>query len=215
MVTLVKSPQERNNLMKLLLPIFALIIFTIFPSNILAASLEVSKTADFSQITTDFNAGQTIYVRVVTDNNGDDKRALNLRDNNYNLLQSFTFSKSADTYTTNIQAPQNGGYYSLEARIESESSSAISVKTIKIGTPTLANVKVNVNSQKSGQSSNVLGEQEEETNQNSGGNTPFSSPSSQSSSVNDDTSQENTNGGLFSVVVVIVKEVFDFLWPFN
>lgn len=201
--------------MKLLLPIFALIIFTIFPSNILAASLEVSKTADFSQFTTDFNAGETIYVRVVTDNSGQDKRALNLRDNNYNLLQSFTFSKSANSYTTNIQAPQNGGYYSLEARIESKGSITNSVRTIKVGTPSSANVNVRVNGQKSGQSSQVLGDRESDTKGHGDNSDPLSSSRASESVQIEGPQIEDTNGGLLRVVLVIVREVFDFLWPFN
>ena len=54
-----------------------------------------------------------------------------------------------------LTAPQDSGLYSLEARIESESSVTSSVRTIKVGESTNSNVKVNVNVSANGQ--NVLG----------------------------------------------------------
>lgn len=93
---------------------------------------------------------------VQADNDGSDKSILNLRDSNYDLLQSFTLTKaSGNLYQATFTAPQNENYYSLEAQIVSGSSSATKVKTIKVGSPSEASVKVDVKNQVSGQSVKV------------------------------------------------------------
>lgn len=191
---------------------FAMIV----PSTISSASnLEISNNADFSTQTNEFSGGQTIFVRMQSSFVAGKKSQLNLRDNQYKLLNSFRLEREGSYYTAVLAVPYDAGYYSLEAQVESESSSATSVRTIKIGSPASASVKVNVNSQKSGQSLDVLGEHEEGADQNLGRDMLSPNPNSEPSVINDTFSQESTNGGLFSTALVIVKEVFDFLWPFN
>ena len=51
------------------------------------SNMEIATDADFANKTLNFNAGQTIYVRVTADNSGDSKSVLNLHDNLYNLLK--------------------------------------------------------------------------------------------------------------------------------
>jgi len=188
---------------KYFLPLLILMFAILTPTTVSANSnLEISNTADFSNSSLDFNGGQTIFARIQSSAAGSKRSQLNLRDNQYNLINSFKLQRDGNYYTVVLAAPYESGYYSLEAQIESESSSSTSVRTIKVGNPSSAKVNVNVNNQKNGQSSNVLGEKEEETE-------------ASFSNTTDDSKIESANGGLISVVVVIFKEVFDFLWPFN
>lgn len=121
-----------------------------------SSNLQTFSDSSFTNSTTNFISGQTIYVKVQTDNDGKDKSILNLRDSNYSLLQSITLTKvTSSLYQASLPAPQNENYYSLEAQIVSGSSSSTKVKTIKVGSPTEASVKVDVNYQVSGQSVKV------------------------------------------------------------
>src|SRR3989338_3234871 len=142
--------------------------------------LEVASDSNFSSQTTNFSAGQTVYVRVTAANEGTDKRQLNLRDNQYNLIKSYTLSKDGSKFSASLPAPSSEGYYSLEARIESAGSVNTSVKTVKVGKPQNANVKVSVNESSSGVSQSteeeVLGTNDEDQDQ-----TPVLSPSPESS----------------------------------
>lgn len=121
----------------------------LFSTNIAQAdTMEITSDPNFNNKTTSFAKAQTVYVKVHSNSEGDLKKELNLRDNNYNLLSSYTFSKSQDTYTVSLPAPQEEGTFSLEAQIESEGSQTTSVKTIKVGNTTNQNssVKINVES---------------------------------------------------------------------
>lgn len=112
-----------------------------------ASSLEIATNSSFSNQTSEFNPGQTIYVRVTSDSSGDKKSQLNLRDNDYKILTTYSLSKNGNIFSTSLSAPTAENYYSLEAIIESEDSNSTSVKTVKIGNPNDANVKVSVKSQ--------------------------------------------------------------------
>jgi|SRR3989344_815627 len=137
--------------MKHFLPV--LISLFLLPSMVLASSpLLVSQSSDFSSDVRDFSAGQTIYVKIETDNSGDNQKVLNLRDNSYNLLKTYPLNKSGSVYTVSFGAPSGDGYYSLEAKIESSGQNTTSVKTVKVGSVNAASVKVNVNSKTEGQS---------------------------------------------------------------
>src|SRR3990167_11316865 len=159
-VIILRANSKQNSLMKkYILPALLAIFAMITPSTILSASnLEVSNSADFSAQTLQFSGGQTVFARIQSSNVGGKKSQLNLRDNQYNLINSFKLERNGSYYSAVLAAPYNNGYYSLEAQIESESSSATSVKTIKVGSVANANVKVNVNSNTSG--NEVLGESE-------------------------------------------------------
>lgn len=136
--------------MKYILP--AVILFFVLPSTVFASNLWVSDKSDFSSDVRNFSSGQTVYVRVETDNLGDSQKVLNVRDNDYKLLTSYTLSKSGNTFSANFPAPSGEGYYSLEAKIESNGQNATSVKTIKVGSFPGANVKVNVSNKVEGRS---------------------------------------------------------------
>lgn len=134
---------------KYLLPLL-LVIFSVFFGNysqVLSSSkLELSQNSSFSSLTDKFSSGQTIYARVESDSEGDKKRELNLRDDKYNLITTYSLSKNGNVFSTSLSAPQNSGYYSLEAKIESAGSVSTSVKTIKVDNPTNSSVRVNINS---------------------------------------------------------------------
>ena len=142
---------------KSLLRALPLIIFLLLvsPQKVKSVSaLEIAADANFSSPTLNFSPGQTIYVRITTDNAGDDKKQLNLMDNQYNFIKSFIFSKTGSnpfTFTASLSAPSTDGYYSLEARIETAGSQVTSVKTIKVGSSANANVKVNISNRVVGQ----------------------------------------------------------------
>ena len=107
-------------------------------------SLEVASDSNFSSQTTNFSAGQTIYVRVNANNEGTDKHQLNLRDNQYNLISTYNLNKEGSKFTASLGAPSSEGYYSLEAQIVSAGSNNTSAKTIKVGKPQNANVKISL-----------------------------------------------------------------------
>lgn len=206
---------QQNMMKKYILPLLLTMFVIVAPITVSqASSLEVSNTADFSSSSLDFAAGQTIFVRVQT-SLPSDKSVLNLRDNKYNLLNTFKFARDGNYYSAVIPAPYQVGYYSLEAQIESESSSATSVKTIKVGNPSSANVSVHVNNKTGGQSLRVLGETESDKVDSVDKSTPSPSPEASGVDAAHSSNSESTNGGLFSVVAVIFKEVIDFFWPFD
>ena len=197
---------------KYILPVlFAMFVLT-FPNNLSAASnLEVSNTADFSSQSLNFGGGETIFVRIQSLSTGSRKSQLNLRDNEYNLVNTFKLSKDGNYFSAIIAVPYSAGYYSLEAQIESESSSATSLKTIKVGNVANANVKVNVNSRTG--PNEVLGESETQTSDDSASPSPALEEFSQDSS--NDYVIDTSKKGITDYLSSIFKEVIDFIWPFN
>lgn len=174
-------------------------------------SLEVASDSNFSSQTTNFSAGQTIYVRVTANNEGTDKHQLNLRDNQYNLLKTYNLIKDGSKFTASLPAPSSEGYYSLEAQIVSAGSNNTSVKTIKVGQPQNANVKVSVKENTSGSSQNTEGKvegQKDEDQIEEVSPTPESSPAVEV--YRDEPKEESFWTPVFNVVL----KVADFLWPF-
>src|SRR3990167_11159413 len=101
--------------------LFLISVFILGPSASVQAGdngLEVASDSNFSSQTTNFSAGQTIYVRVTANNEGTDKHQLNLRDNQYNLISSYNLNREGSEFTASLAAPSSEGYYSLEAQIE-------------------------------------------------------------------------------------------------
>jgi len=137
---------------KPLLPLLLFLVTLITPSDIFASSLEVSKSSNFSESDTNFASGETVYVRVATDKAGSSS-VLSVRDNNYSSIKTINLNRNGDSYTASFSAPSGDGYYSLEAKIKGEGMNVTSVKTIKVGNPTSANINVNVNSSVKGTSS--------------------------------------------------------------
>jgi len=173
--------------------------------------LEVASDSNFSSQTTNFSAGQTVYVRVTAANEGTDKRQLNLRDNQYNLIKSYTLAKDGSKFTASLPAPSSEGYYSLEAQIVSAGSNSTSVKTIKVGKPQNSNVKVSVNESSSGVSQNtdeeVLGADDEDQS-------PAVSPSPESSPAVEVFQEESKESRFWTPVFNVCLKIADFLWPF-
>lgn len=116
-----------------------------------ASSMQVAADSNFSNQITEFSAGQTIYVQVSANNDGSSKHQLNIKDNAYNQIAAYNLSKNGNEFSANFSAPNNEGYYSLEAQIESSGSKSTSVKTIKVGKPQNANVSVNLQTKVEGQ----------------------------------------------------------------
>ena len=174
-------------------------------------SLEVAQDSNFASQTINFSAGQTIYVRVNANNEGTDKHQLNLRNNQYNLIQSYNLNKEGFKYTASLPAPSSEGYYSLEAQIVSAGSNNTSVKTIKVGQPQNANVKVSVNESSSGTSQSpqaeVKGVEDEDQS-------PYLSPSPESSPQTEVYQEEPKESGFWTPVFNVALKIADFLWPF-
>lgn len=107
--------------------------------------MDIAADSAFSQITQNFGSGQTVYVRITTDNEGSGKHSLIVHDSNYNILSTYSLSRSGSLFTASFPAPQSAGTYSLEADIESNGSVLSLVKTITVGgggDGSEANVKV-------------------------------------------------------------------------
>lgn len=174
-------------------------------------SLEVASDSTFSTQTTNFSAGQTIYVRVTANNEGTDKHQLNLRDNQYNLISSYNLNKEGSKFTASLTAPSSEGYYSLEAQIVSAGSNNTSVKTIKVGKPQNANVKVSVNESSSGTSQSTEGKVEESKDEDQIGE---ASPTPESSPVVEVNEQEPKEESFWTPVFNMALKIADFFWPF-
>jgi len=203
-----------------LLPIF-LLSFAIFKSAFAKSSLEVATDPSFSSQTLNFSPGQTIYVRTLAGNDGRDKHLLNLRDNQYNFLQSYDLARTSDNqFSTSLTAPQVEGYYSLEVQIESGSNVATSVKTIKVGSPASANVKVNVKSEVKGQSVTV----NDNADKNDAIQSPSAGPAAQDASnwrsVPDQELLENPDftfgepPSFFLQIEQFFAKIWESFWPF-
>lgn len=139
---------------KKLLAISSIVFLSAAPTA-LASDLIISKNSDFSNPSTNFSTGQTIYIKVSANSDGANKHELSLRDNEYNLISTYNLdSLGSNQFKGSLPTPQNSGYYSLEARIESAGSVTSSTKTINVGDSnnTNSNVKVHVNVSASGQS---------------------------------------------------------------
>ena len=103
--------------------------------------LQFSTDPSFSNITTNCSSGQTVYVRIKSQNDGATSHVLNLHDSNYNIISSATFAKDGDTYTASFTSPADGSY-SVEASIKSGGSVVSVVQTIKVGEGSNNNVTI-------------------------------------------------------------------------
>lgn len=171
-------------------------------SSIPKVSLQIASDSNFSNITDQFNSGQTIYVRAEAANSAD-KKVLNVRDNQYNLITSYTLNQTGSgpyTFTTSFAAPVEAGSYSLEANIEANNSNVTLVRTITVGTSNSSNVKVKVNQSNSSNNSRVL-------SANTGDAAP--SPSfDDSSPIPSPSPHTNKRIGLFEDIWQFLRRVF-------
>lgn len=136
------------------------------------SNLTIASDSSFNNKTNEFNAGQTVYVRVTSDVSGTTKRELNLRDNTYKLITTYGLSSiGGNQYTASFAAPNSAGFYSLEARLESGSSVVNLVQTIEVeGDSANSSVSVKIdsevntgNQEDEGSGEEILGETSEET----------------------------------------------------
>lgn len=214
-----------NNLLQLSL---TFVLFLLSSPQIVysASNLQTAADSGFSNQTTNFSPGQTIFVKVAADNNGGSKHELNLKDNKYNQVASYSLWANGSEFATNFSAPQNEGYYSLEARIEAGTSQQTSVKTIKIGDPgnSASNVNVNVSTKVEGlnttarSTSQAVKSPSPEVSPESSLQNP--SPSSSPSPVDISLSQEQShnqelNNNLLASVGDFFKKLWDSIWPFD
>ncbi|OGD86755.1 hypothetical protein A2Z23_02770 [Candidatus Curtissbacteria bacterium RBG_16_39_7] len=112
--------------------------------------MEIFKDANYSSSTLNFSVGEKIYVRVESDNSGDTKRELKLRDNFYKEISTFGFSRESSApyiYKVSFSAPSSAGYYSLEATIQSGGSVDKLVQTIRVGEMSNAQIKTDIRTQ--------------------------------------------------------------------
>jgi len=174
------------------------------------SAMEIASDASFTNQTLEFNAGQTIYVRVTTENDGSDKHVLNLRDNNYSLITTYSMAKSGDQFLVNFPAPQNSGIYSLEANIVSSGSVANFVKTIEVGEggSNDSQVSVKINNQVNTDNQVNTGNQSSSTSEES---EPTSEVLGDTSGVfpnSDDSSQTGFFASLWSRIIGFFKGIF-------
>ena len=200
-----------------ILPFLALILnlFAIAGTASADSNLEISTTSNFSTLSTNFSGGQTIFVRLASDLPSMSESKLNVRDNEYNLVNSFDFEKDGSYFSAVVAAPYNQGYYSLEAIVKNGDSNTTSVKTIKVGNPTGANVRVNVKSSVSG--SEVLGESNR-TEGSDGAKDVKAEPEVDDNGQRDVSGDyyfdKSTSKGFGQYLTSMLREIADFLWPF-
>lgn len=188
----------------LAVPIFA---FSFFPninfkdiadSAGAGAKMEIAADSAFGNATTKFSGGQTIYVRVTTQNGGQNKHDLNLHDNQYNLLNTYSMTRSGDQFNVSFAAPTSSGNYSLEANIVSGSSVVNLVRTIEVGNSGgNSQVSVKVNNQVN-TGSQVLGNKES--------NSPSPTPQADTA-VKETEKHEGFFAGIWSLVIGFLKNL--------
>ncbi len=203
---------------KIVLPFLVIIILTVLAPAVFASSLKVSKSADFSSDDLNFIGGEKVYVRVESDGSGSSQKTLNIRDNQYNLISGVDLSKSGNTFSASFNAPNTEGYFSLEAVISGDGASSKSVKTIKVGSPGSANIKVNVNSSVKGTNVSKVSEVsnvskvDEETGKDDQANSVSPSPEVYGSQSDSNDQDKPVKSNWF---FAFFKNIFSFLWPFN
>jgi len=129
------------------------LVFLIFVVNLAHAStskMEIFKDANYSSPSLNFSVSDQIYVRVESDNPGETKKELKLRDNLYREISTFGFLRDDSSpfiYKVSFSAPNALGYYSLEATIESPGLVDKLVQTIQVGEVSSAQIKTDISTQ--------------------------------------------------------------------
>jgi hypothetical protein len=138
--------------MRLLFIFLFFALSSFFPNTVQAGSskMEIFKDANYSSPSLNFGVGEQIYVKVESDNPGETKRELKLRDNLYKEISTFGFSREGASpfrYKVSFSAPNSLGFYSLEATIESPGSVDKLVQTIQVGEVAKAQIKTDIRTQ--------------------------------------------------------------------
>lgn len=126
--------------------IFLAIFFLSF-TNLWAASsksnLIISPNSTFTPEEINFSPGQKIFLKVESKNEGTLERTVNLRDNLYQILQTFPLDRvSSGLFQTSFNLPNDPNFYSIETVLREEGSVSKLVKTVKVGSPKEAKVKI-------------------------------------------------------------------------
>lgn len=195
-------------MLKQLLSVFLLIFPLFFAPGVFAKGLDVSKNSNFSSSDLDFAGGETVYARLSAADAP--SHVLNIKDNNYVTVKSVDLAKNGSTYNASFAAPSGAGYYSLEAKIEGDGVSVTNVKTIKVGLPSNASVKVNINSKVEGTSlrsagQNSAGQAKSQTDKEISTESPAPPASSE---------VYKTEKGIFTQIGDFFSAAISFLWPF-
>ena len=73
--------------------------------------------AGYLQSANQFSPGQTVYVKIITTNNGSQEKTFRLLDAAKNPVLTFYPSRQGDGYTGSFPAPASGGVYYLDIRL--------------------------------------------------------------------------------------------------
>jgi len=137
---------------RLLFLIFLPLLLTVKP--IFADSqMEIFSDPNFSSATTQFIPGETVHIKIESDDPGEKTRQIKLKDNQYRDISTFQLSRESNApyiYKVSFSTPQDPGFYSVEATIASESSQNKLVKTIQVGGSSNVNTKINVKAEVQG-----------------------------------------------------------------
>lgn len=212
---------------KVLLGLLPTVIALVLVSPTFASSnLEISPNSNYTNQSLDYSSGQKIYVRISAEINNAKVHTLNVRDNEYKLITSYNLNENNNQFSTSFQAPSTEGYYSLEAKIESDGSLTTAVKTIKVGNPQNANVNVSIHNNVTGQK--VLGSDSKSTEtepaavETKDKGIAFQSSSDTKSDIADNQeitySQNPTPApqkkSVFSKIKTFCTKIINLIWPF-
>lgn len=144
--------------MKVLTPIFVSILLLPFLTNSALAlgadTLKIAADQNFQTETENFQPNQKIFVKLETANPGGEEKTLRVLDNQYQEIKQLPLAKTGVgpfSYLVSLNAPADDGYYSLEATIKDDLQITKSVKTVKVGSPSNADIKVQVKNNVSGE----------------------------------------------------------------
>ncbi len=125
----------------MLLSLASFPLFFLLSSNVLAIEtknkVQVSSSAGFETQERDFSAGQRIYVRLQSSSSGDKEKTLKLLDSEKKEVLRLDFEVSGGMYSASFIAPNKGGVYYLDIRIDSGQGSVFAgQQNINIGEAT-------------------------------------------------------------------------------
>lgn len=131
-----------------------LVLFVLTTKPTLADSaMEIFSDQNFSNSTTQFLVGETVYLKIESDDPGERERVVRLKDNQYQDISTFQLTREGNLpyiYKLNFPTPSTAGFYSVEATISSLGSQNKLVKTIQVGLSAAANTRINVRAQVQG-----------------------------------------------------------------
>ena len=116
----------------LILPFFLLTL----PSPKLSGNFAIFQDALFEKPTVNFNPGDKVYVRIITQSDGEKERSLKLLNEKKEELKTFELvqDKDSDTYSLSFTTPDTPGIYYLKVKIDSGKGTVFSgERNINVG----------------------------------------------------------------------------------